>query len=277
MESKNALVPTTEEMTIYQLMAETAGKSRLYDKIGGKEGLLSIMLMARELGIPPMQALTSMSVIQGKVEVSPRLMNMMIRKAGHKLKIEESTNAICRITGTRSDTKEEYTASFSIEEARTAGLVRSGGGWEKYSSDMLFARCLSRLARRLFADVISSAYVEGEISDDGGTKSADLRTESLDKPEQPHGKNVQIEEAEVVKVPQMTVEEFVAKLKEKTGDKYTYASMNVYLDHLAESKKVGIQSIMDHALHDSLMDRFCRGWAKWYSEMSESTDDAVSR
>ena len=41
--------------------------------------------------------------------------------------------------------------------------MRGGGGWEKYASDMLFARCISRLARRLFADVISTAYVEGEI------------------------------------------------------------------------------------------------------------------
>ncbi len=62
-----------------------------------------------------------------------------------------------------NDTQECYTASFSLDDARRAGLVRSGGGWEKYASDMLFARCISRLARRLFADVISTAYVEGEI------------------------------------------------------------------------------------------------------------------
>jgi hypothetical protein len=33
----------------------------------------------------------------------------------------------------------------------------------KYPEDMLYNRALSRLARRLFADVIGTSYIEGEI------------------------------------------------------------------------------------------------------------------
>jgi len=163
----NQLIPKSDELSTYQVMAQTACRSKLFDKIGGEAGLLSIMLMARELGLPPMQAIMGgMNIIQGKVEISPRLMNTMIRKAGHKLEILESTDKDCKIKGIRNDTKEEYVASFSLDDAKRAGLVRSGGGWEKFASDMLFARCISRLARRLFADVISTAYVEGEIDRD---------------------------------------------------------------------------------------------------------------
>ena len=142
------------------------------------------MLTARELGIPPMQAIQGgMSVIQGKVEISPRMMNTMIRKAGHKLEILQSDDNLCKIKGVRADTKEEYTATFSLDDATRAGLLRNGGGWEKYASDMLFARCISRLARRLFADVISNTYVEGEIETD----------EKATAPSEPETKTIQIE------------------------------------------------------------------------------------
>jgi hypothetical protein len=167
MSKETALVPSTEEFNIYQVMAKKASESQFFGKIGGEAGLLSIMLYARELGLPPLQCIFGgMSNIQGKIELSPRLMNTMIRKAGHRLEIIEATDQACKIKGIRHDTKEEYVASFTIDDARRAGLVRGGGGWEKYASDMLFARCISRLARRLFADVISTAYVEGEIGEE---------------------------------------------------------------------------------------------------------------
>jgi|HubBroStandDraft_4_1064222.scaffolds.fasta_scaffold01225_21 hypothetical protein len=160
-------VPTQDEFQVYQVMAKKASESKFFSSLNGEAGILSIMLMARELGLPPMQSIMGgMNIIQGKVEISPRMMNTMIRKAGHKLEILESTDQVCKIKGTRSDTKEEYTVTFTIDDARRAGLVRGGGGWEKYASDMLFARCISRLSRRLFADVISTAYVEGEINEE---------------------------------------------------------------------------------------------------------------
>jgi hypothetical protein len=159
-------VPTSAEMQLYQLMAKTASQSKMFEKLGGESGILTVMLMARELGLAPMQSIMGgMNVIQGKVELSPRLMNSMIRKAGHIIEILESNDQICKLKGVRHDTREEYPCVFSIEDARKASLIRPGGGWEKYPSDMLFARCLSRLARRLFADVISTAYIEGELED----------------------------------------------------------------------------------------------------------------
>ncbi len=161
---ENSLIPSPEELTVYQVMAKQAANSKFFANLGSEGGILSIMLYARELGLPPVQCLFGgMNNIQGKIELSPRLMNSMIRKAGHKLEIIESTHLICKIKGTRSDTKEVYEASYAIAEARMAGIFKTGGAWEKHPSDMLFKSCLSRLARRLFPDVISTAYVENEV------------------------------------------------------------------------------------------------------------------
>ena len=56
----------------------------------------------------------------------------------------------------------------ALEEAKKAGLVRSGGAWEHYPSDMLFARALTRGARRFAPDAFLGMpiYTVGETGDD---------------------------------------------------------------------------------------------------------------
>ncbi len=163
--NQRSSMPSEHEMMVFQTMAEQAVSSKMYKGIGEKAGVMMIMLSARELGIPPMQALNGgINIIQGKVEISARMMSALIRKAGHQLKVQECTAQHCILVGRRGDTGETQSASFSVAEAQLAGLVKQGGGWTKWPKDMCFARALSRLARQLFSDVIGIGYVEGEIS-----------------------------------------------------------------------------------------------------------------
>jgi hypothetical protein len=157
-------IPSDHEIMVYQTMAEIAVSSTMYKEPGGKAGIMMKMLAARELGIPPFQAINGgLRIIQGSVEISARMMNAMIRRAGHQITIKEITDLHCTLVGTRHDTGETQESSFSIEDAQKAGLVKPGGGWTKWPKDMCFARALSRLARQLFSDVIGIGYVEGEI------------------------------------------------------------------------------------------------------------------
>lgn len=157
------LPPSDHEMIVYQTMAKQAVSSKLYK--GDESAVMMIMLAARELGIPPMQALNGgIHVIQGKVEISARMMSALIRKAGHRIIVKECSDSQCTITGIRSDTNETLTCTYTIKDAEKAGLVKSGGGWTKFPKDMCFARVMSRLARQLFSDIIGIGYVEGEIS-----------------------------------------------------------------------------------------------------------------
>ena len=164
LQSQKPLTPSEHEMMVYHTMAEQAVASKMYKGIGEKAGVMMIMLSARELGIPPMQALNGgLNIINGKVEISARMMNALIRKAGHQIIVKESTDASCTLIGKRCDTGESITASFSLLDAQKAGLVKEKGGWRTFPKDMCFARALSRLARQLFSDVIGIGYVEGEI------------------------------------------------------------------------------------------------------------------
>jgi hypothetical protein len=186
---KNSSTPTPHEMAVFNTMAEQAVSSKMYRGIGEQAGVMMIMLAARELGIPPMQALNGgLNIINGKVEFSARMMNALIRRSGHQITIKESSDGKCVLLGRRADNGDTATVSYSIEEARMAGLVKTGGGWTKNPKDMCFARALSRLARQLFSDVIGIGYVEGEIK---MTDSVPILTEELSdlpiekKPEEP--------------------------------------------------------------------------------------------
>lgn len=157
-------IPSEHEMMVFHTMAETAVNSKMYKNVGEKAGIMMVMLAARELGISPMMSLNGgLNIIQGKVEISARMMNALIRKAGHSITIVESSDSGCKLKGKRADTGDTAEVSYTIQEAQKAGLVKTGGGWTKNPKDMCFARALSRLARQLFSDVIGIGYVEGEI------------------------------------------------------------------------------------------------------------------
>lgn len=161
----NSLITTSNDLQVLQTIAKTAHSSGLYNGVGGAEKILMILLAANDLGIKPTIALNGgIWNIQGKIEISARLMTSMIRRVGHSISIKECSDKVCILKGKRADNGDEAEVSFSWDDATKAGL--SGRDvWKKYAQDMLYARAMSRLARRLFPDVIGTAYVEGEIRD----------------------------------------------------------------------------------------------------------------
>lgn len=171
--SIQSFVPTPQELDSYKIMATVAASNPYWKKVGGGGSeaaiistILSVMLMARELGLKPLTAISGgINNIQGKFEISARTMNMLIRQHGHRLQVIARDNNICTIFAKRKDTGEEMQVSYHIDEARLAGLVKPGGGWTKNPTDMLFARAISRLARSMFPDCIGGCYVEGELQE----------------------------------------------------------------------------------------------------------------
>lgn len=159
---QNNLMPSQEEFQMLQIIAKNAQDSQLYAGVGQQAKIFMVLLAARELGVSPMLALNGgIWNINGKIEISARLMNGLIRRAGHSIKIVISNDTHCTLLGTRSD-GDSFETSFDMEDAIKAGLA-GGNVWKKYPADMLYNRCMSRLARRLFSDVIGNAYVENEI------------------------------------------------------------------------------------------------------------------
>lgn len=233
-------MPSEHEMMVFQTMAKSAVDSKMYRGIGDQAGVMMIMLSARELGIPPCQALNGgINIIQGKAEISARMMSALVRKAGHEIKVKESTDSICVLVGKRSDTGETQEASFSIEDAQKAGLVKPTGGWAKFPKDMCFARALSRLSRQLFSDVIGIGYVEGEIK----------ATEAV--PEVP--KDVEPLEIEDPKEDAEKLDKLLSMFETDDDKHLLYEYMNVVGQHFNWNQSLCVKKFLDD---EKLKDKF---------------------
>lgn len=256
----NDLIPTQDEVKAIEVMTKHAVDSKYVEKLGGFAGVFSIAMYARELGIPVMTALFGgMSNILGKITISPQLMNSMIRKAGHKMEID-SNEQRCIIKGFRKDTGESCTVSFSVEEARKAGIYKDGGGWAKYPSDMCFARALSRLARRLFPDVIGNAYVEGEIEEEDDKKIKTVKTT-------PKVQEPSIEATATVQVETPSEEELMEKcIAQFSPKEHPDFPIEDFLEYCAKTQKKSVAEVAKSALKNS--DRFAEAYKKW-ADMKE--------
>lgn len=256
-----------DEIKALEAIAKYAASSKHFEKLGGEAGIFCIAMYAKELGLPIMTCLFGgMKPVLGNIEISPRMMNAMVRKAGHKIEILESTGDRCILKGTRHDTKESYTCSFTLDDARRAGLVRGGGGYEKWASDMLFARCLSRLSRRLFADVISTAYIEGEISSPL-SDAGQLAEESIE---------TVIEAVNTVEPPStpvsMNVSDFVNTINIQLSAACDVESMIQYLGVIEKERKVSVDKIMAQALKPEWMQKFYNGFKTWQDAKADAEE-----
>lgn len=163
------LINYQTELSAMEAIADYASKTKWFEALGGKPGMTMIALYARELDLPVLQCLFGgMKSVLGKIEISPVMMNAMIRKAGHSLQTVEHTLDKCVLKGKRKDTGEEMEVSFSIEDAKRARIYK--GAWETYPKNMTYKTCLSNLGKWLFPDVIGASFVEGEIDEDFNKK-----------------------------------------------------------------------------------------------------------
>lgn len=179
------------EFELTRNLCQQLMKTSHYQKIG-EPGIFAILHKALVLGIAPFDALNGgLYYTNGKVEMSSALMARLIRQKGHSITMQkDSGSQFCTIHGKRADNGDTMSATFTIEEARKAGLLNRKNKygqsvdtpWNLYPQDMCYSRALSRLARRLFPDVIAGCYVEGEIPNNGEDKNKidfDKNKESL--------------------------------------------------------------------------------------------------
>lgn len=139
-------------------------KTPHYAKMGDA-GIFAITEKAKQIGMSPLEALNGgMYFVNGKVEMQGAAMLALIRKHGHSVVMDpKSTNTSVVMHGKRADNGDTWTVSFSIQDAKTAGIYKNV--WEKYPQDMCCWRCVSKLGRFLFSDILKGCYVVGEISD----------------------------------------------------------------------------------------------------------------
>lgn len=125
------------------------------------------ILTGRELGIGPMTALRHVQVVKGTPTLSAEYKRARVLAAGHDFDVLELTTTRCRVSGRRRGShKPPLETTFTMDDARRAGLIRDRGPWTTRPRRMLFARAGSELCDFLFADV-TNGLPTAEIVDDG--------------------------------------------------------------------------------------------------------------
>lgn len=140
---------------------------------GNVAATTAAIMYGREVGLPPMTALSSVHVIKGKPSMYAEALRALILAHGHDIAFDEATSARCTVRGRRrgSDTWSKP-VTYSYEDAKRAGYTKNDN-YSKTPTDMLIARATVRLARMMFADVIHglTAIEELDEVDDVSAKS----------------------------------------------------------------------------------------------------------
>jgi len=133
---------------------------------GNPEAVVAAILFGREIGVGPMQALRQINMIDGKPSLSADLMMSQMRRGGVVVIESESTRDRAWIKAKRTDTGEVAEAEWTIEEARSIPKMTDKASWTNYPADMLWARAVGRLARRLGSDLLGGmVYASEEMAD----------------------------------------------------------------------------------------------------------------
>ncbi len=129
----------------YERMARlVAGTVTLPDALKSPRDILAVALTGRELGLGFMEATRLIQIIKGRPALAAELKVRKAIEAGHEIRVlEESAEEVTATCATHN-----ASASFSMADAKKAGLLKPDSGWEKYASDMMWARAATRLIRR---------------------------------------------------------------------------------------------------------------------------------
>jgi hypothetical protein len=124
--------------------------------------LLYALQYAQALGLPAIAVVTGIHVIKGKPTVSSETMRALALRAGHTVRVEATPEAATVTVIRKGDTVEQR-FTFTIEDARQAGLTNSQT-WKAYPRAMLTARATSEAMRAACPDILMGAsYVPEEL------------------------------------------------------------------------------------------------------------------
>lgn len=138
--------------------------------INTKEKIAVAIFHGLEIGLTPMAALQSIAVVNGRPSIWGDAGMALVRASGLAESIKEvivgtgdERTATC--TAKRKGEPEPIIGTFSVADARRAGLWNKSGPWQQYPDRMLKMRARAFALRDGFADVLRGLAIAEEQQD----------------------------------------------------------------------------------------------------------------
>jgi len=192
-----ALTTMSDALAFAEMVSKTEFAPK--DFKGKPEACLLAIQHGAEIGLSPMQSLQSIAVVNGRPTIYGDAALAVCQSSAVCEWITESVDGDGdKMTATCSAQRRGYpkpiTSTFSVADAKAAGLWAKGGPWSQYPKRMLAMRARGFALRNAFADVLRGLVTAEEAGD------YQIDTVSIDR------KNVQAKVVEVAAVPRIEAE-----------------------------------------------------------------------
>ena len=154
----------TNQLAIYkdfdglQRAAIALQKSGYFSDVKSEAQAIVKVMAGQELGLSPFTSMSGIHIIQNKPVLGSNIMATLVKNdPRYDYHVKQCDDRAC-ILEWLEDGRKVGEAGFTIQEAQAAGLTTKDN-WKKYTSDMLFARAISRGARRFAPGIFGGAPV----------------------------------------------------------------------------------------------------------------------
>ena len=186
----------SNELAIYNQLESIKGAavalhaSGFFSDVKNQAQAIVKVMAGAELGLPPFASMSGIHIVQGKPVLGSNVIATLAKNdPRYDYHVKQADNTACVLVWLENG-QAVGESTFTIQEAQSAGLTGKDN-WKKYPSDMLFARAISRGARRFAPGIFGGApvYTPDEMNidtdEDGYIVEMEVEPEPQPEPEQP--------------------------------------------------------------------------------------------
>jgi len=151
------------DMGSIKSISQAFKESNLFPDIESEAQAVVKVVAGQELSLPPVYSMQNFYIIKGRISMAAETMGLLLKRTRrYNYKVTLHTDQECQIQFYENG-EEIYLSSFTIADAKRAGLVKPDSGWMKYPKAMLFSRAMSQGSRIVAPELMGSAHTIEEM------------------------------------------------------------------------------------------------------------------